>query len=81
MSSIGAGDGFAAGFLYALHGGVPLAECLQWATEQLPLWSVVSAARKPCCIERSCDILDGLEGTTEVLQLSYRHSWSQNESA
>ncbi|MFB3127406.1 MAG: PfkB family carbohydrate kinase, partial [Candidatus Acidiferrales bacterium] len=27
-STIGAGDGFAAGFLYALHRGLPLAECL-----------------------------------------------------
>ncbi|HVR70188.1 MAG TPA: 5-dehydro-2-deoxygluconokinase [Vicinamibacteria bacterium] len=28
-STIGAGDGFAAGFLYALHRGRPLAECLR----------------------------------------------------
>jgi 5-dehydro-2-deoxygluconokinase len=29
VSTIGAGDGFAAGFLYALHRGRPLAECLR----------------------------------------------------
>jgi 5-dehydro-2-deoxygluconokinase len=29
VSTIGAGDGFASGFLYALHRGRPLAECLR----------------------------------------------------
>jgi 5-dehydro-2-deoxygluconokinase len=30
VSAIGAGDAFASGLLYALHRGLPLAECLRW---------------------------------------------------
>jgi 5-dehydro-2-deoxygluconokinase len=30
MTTIGAGDGFASGFLYGLHRGMPLEECLQY---------------------------------------------------
>jgi 5-dehydro-2-deoxygluconokinase len=29
VSTVGAGDGFASGFLYGLHRGQPLAECLR----------------------------------------------------
>jgi 5-dehydro-2-deoxygluconokinase len=30
VSAIGAGDAFASGLLYALHRGLPTAECLRW---------------------------------------------------
>jgi len=37
-TTIGAGDGFASGFLYAMLKGLPVAECLHYGNARQPSW-------------------------------------------
>jgi len=59
VSAIGAGDGFAAGFLYALYHGRPLAECLQYGNAA----AAVVVSRVSCA-----DAMPRLEELEELLR-------------
>lgn len=58
VSTIGAGDGFAAGFLYALDRGFPLEECLQYGNAA----AAVVVSRVSCS-----DAMPRLEEVTKLL--------------
>jgi|SRR5689334_5547932 len=61
VSTIGAGDGFAAGFLYALNHGFPLAECLRYGNAA----AAVVVSRVSCS-----DAMPRLDEVTSLLTAS-----------
>ena len=62
-STIGAGDGFAAGFLYALHRGLPLAECLAYGNAAAAV--VVSRVSCSDAMPRREELEEFLRATSE----------------